>query len=83
MKIKFKKEKILFYIHNVDEYRDILLHRNILYSQLSFTVNMKKITLMQTQFQLIDCAKLYILRNFKMLLFWSFFSSFFIVLHND
>jgi hypothetical protein len=32
----------LFYIHNVDECRNILLHCNILCSQLSFTANMKK-----------------------------------------
>jgi hypothetical protein len=34
--------KRIFYIHNVDECRYILLHCNILYSQLSFTANMKK-----------------------------------------
>jgi hypothetical protein len=34
-----------FYIHNMDECRNILLHCNILYSQLSFTANMKTKTL--------------------------------------
>jgi hypothetical protein len=42
MKIELKLEKIFFYIHNVDECKDILLHCNILCSQLSFTANMKK-----------------------------------------
>jgi hypothetical protein len=37
-----------FYIHNVDECRNILLHYNILCSQLSFTTNMKKRTLLYT-----------------------------------
>jgi hypothetical protein len=45
MKIELKYEIILFYIHNVDECRDILLHCNILCSQLSFTANMKNKTL--------------------------------------
>jgi hypothetical protein len=40
--------KNLFYIHNIDECRNILLHYNILYSQLSFTANMKKRTLFDT-----------------------------------
>jgi hypothetical protein len=31
-----------FHIHDVDECRNILLHCNILCSQLSFTANMKK-----------------------------------------
>jgi hypothetical protein len=31
----------LFYIHNVDECRNIWLHCNILYSQLSFITNTK------------------------------------------
>jgi hypothetical protein len=52
IKIWMKKPKLdenrikigenLFYIHNVDECRYILLHCSILYSQLSFTANMKK-----------------------------------------
>jgi hypothetical protein len=42
MKIELKYEKIIFYIHNADECRDILLHCYILFNQLSFTANMKK-----------------------------------------
>jgi hypothetical protein len=34
MKIESNLEKFLFYIHNMDECRDILLQCNILYSQL-------------------------------------------------
>jgi hypothetical protein len=49
MKIDLKLEKILFYIHNVDEYRNILLHCNILCNQGSFTANMKKKTLISSQ----------------------------------
>jgi hypothetical protein len=47
MKIKLKHENFLFYIHNMDECRNILLHYNILCSQLSFTANMNKRTLLQ------------------------------------
>jgi hypothetical protein len=39
---RIKKGEYFFYIHNVDECRNILLHCNILCSQLSFTANMKK-----------------------------------------
>jgi hypothetical protein len=49
---------IYFYIHNVDECRNILLHCNILCSQLSFTTNMKKRTLPPyTKFlwRIVDC----------------------------
>jgi hypothetical protein len=42
MKIELKQENYYFYIHNVDECSDILLHCNILCSQLSFTTNMEK-----------------------------------------
>jgi hypothetical protein len=35
MKIELKQEKILFYIHDVDECRHILLHYNILCSLAS------------------------------------------------
>jgi hypothetical protein len=48
MKIELKKENILFCIYNVDECRDILLHCNVVCSQLSFTANMKKKTLIHT-----------------------------------
>ena len=39
---RIKAREILFYIYNVDECRDILLHCNILYSQLRFTANIYK-----------------------------------------
>jgi hypothetical protein len=39
---RIKIGEFFFHIHNVDECRDILLHYNILCSQLSFTTNMKK-----------------------------------------
>jgi hypothetical protein len=53
LKIWMKKPKLdenrikigeipFFYIHNMDACKDILLHCNILYSQLSFTTNMTK-----------------------------------------
>jgi hypothetical protein len=45
--IELKHEIFLFYIHNMDECRNILLHYNILCSQLSFTANMNKRTLLQ------------------------------------
>jgi hypothetical protein len=43
---RIKRGENLFYIYNVDECRNILLHYNILCSQLSFTTNMKKRTLL-------------------------------------
>jgi hypothetical protein len=45
---RIKIGEILFYIHNVDKCRDILLHCNILCSQLSSTANKIKETLVLT-----------------------------------